>query len=54
MRDKDQILELAKTGFDKNMKTKPMGKNSLLEHILYDWYVSQKKANVSYWSNVES
>jgi len=43
LKDKDQILELAKTGVDKNMKSKPMGRNSLLEHILYDWYVIQKK-----------
>ena len=47
MKDKDQILELAKTGIDQNMKAKHMGKNSLLENILYDWYVSQKKANIT-------
>lgn len=47
LKDKDQILELAKTGVDKNMKSKPMGRNSLLEQILYDWYVGQKKANIT-------
>jgi hypothetical protein len=41
------ISESLSTGVDINMKSKPMGRNNLLETILYDWYVSQKSANIT-------
>jgi preprotein translocase subunit SecA len=44
---KDEILELAKSGVNTNMKAKHVGRNSLVEQILFDWYKNQTKAGVN-------
>jgi hypothetical protein len=47
LKDKDKYLELAKSGVNMNNKSSKREQNSLLEQILYDWYIDQKKANVN-------
>ena len=47
LKEQDQILELANSGIDVNMKANNPGKNSAVEQLLYEWYVSQKNANVT-------
>ena len=47
LKEQDQILELANSGIDVNMKANNPGKNSAVEQLLYEWYVSQKNTNVT-------
>ena len=47
LKNKDKYLDLAKSGVDMNKKANTKGQNSLLEQILYDWYIVQKKANIN-------
>jgi hypothetical protein len=48
LREKDQILSLASSGFDTNSKSKKMGaQNTLLEKIVYDWYQNLTKSGVN-------
>ena len=47
LKTKDKYLELAKSGVNMNNKSSKREQNSLLEQILYDWYIDQKKANVN-------
>jgi hypothetical protein len=48
LKKKDQILAMANSpGVDPSMKSLNLGKNSLLEQILYDWYKNQTKAGVN-------
>ena len=48
LREKEQILSLARSGFDTNSKSKKMGaQNNLLEKILYDWYQNLTKSGVN-------